>query len=118
MKKKQTKIRPKAPAVGVHRHCSQFWVIDTAISGNTVGTFQASGPFHSQARAEQWIKDTSASDWLEACGCLRSGAPEEWGSEHIIVQVVRSVKPVPPSSVEMTLMDTANSALSKPSSSK
>jgi hypothetical protein len=90
------------------RPCSQFWVIDTAITGSSEGTLQASGPFHSQARAEQWIKETATNDWLGSCGCLRHGAPEDWGSEHIIAQVVRSVKPVPPSSVKMTLVDTAN----------
>lgn len=111
--KKKTSIRPAAKGCRRPSSCSQFWVLDTAISGMSEGTYQASGPFHSQAKAEQWVKNTSASDWLESCGCLRSGAPEEWGSEHIIVKVVRSVKPVPPSSVEMTLVDTANNALSQ-----
>jgi hypothetical protein len=81
--------------------------------GSSASTLQAHGPFHTQDRAEQWIKDTSADFWLESCGCLRTGDPEKWGDEHIIVQVVRKVKPVPPSSVVMTLVDTENDALSE-----
>lgn len=82
------------------------------------GTIAAHGPFHSQSRAEEWLKDTSASDWLESCGCLRSGEPDTWGDEYHIVQVVRSVKPVPPSRVEMTLVDTANVATEATASTK
>jgi hypothetical protein len=83
-------------------------VLDAGTEGMSTGTLHAHGPFHTQDRAEQWIKDTSANDWLESCGCLRTGDPEKWGDEHIVVQVVRKVKPVPPSSVVMTLVDTEN----------
>ena len=93
---------------------SQFWVIDTGTAGMSANTLQAHGPFHTQERAEQWIKDTSADFWLESCGCLRTGDPEKWGDEHIIVQVVRKVKPVPPSSVVMTLVDTENGLAQRP----
>jgi len=108
MKKKQTKIRPKAPAVGVQRPCSQFWVIDTGCEGVSSGTLEAHGPFCSQSHAESYILNISEQDWLTSCGCLREGNPLEWGDTYIIVREVRSVKPVPPSSVEMTLVDTAN----------
>jgi len=87
---------------------SQFWVLDTGMEGMSAGTLQAHGPYPTQGSAEQWIKDTAANDWLESCGCLRTGDPQNWGDEHIIVQVVRRVKPVPPTSVEMTLVDTEN----------
>jgi hypothetical protein len=99
------KPRRLAPVSG-----SQFWVLDTGTAGESEGTIQAHGPYHTQERAEQWIKETSAEDWIGSCGCLRTGgAPQDWGDEYIIVQVVRSVRPVPPSCVEMTLMDTENS---------
>lgn len=98
------KARRLAPVSG-----SQFWVLDTGTEGESVGTIQAHGPYHTQERAEQWIKETSADDWIGSCGCLRTGgAPQDWGDEYIIVQVVRSVRPVPPSCVEMTLLDTEN----------
>lgn len=42
------------------------------------------------------------------CGCLRTGDPNEWGSTFIVVKTIRTVKPVPPTMVEMTLVDTAN----------
>lgn len=101
---KGQKHHPLAPVLG-----SQFWVLDTGTQGELVGTIQAHGPYHTQKRAEQWIKETSADDWIGSCGCLRTGgAPEDWGDEYIIVQVVRSVRPVPPSCVEMTLLDTEN----------
>ena len=101
------KPRRLAPVPG-----SQFWVIDTGTEGQSSGTIQAHGPYHTQARAEQWIKETSAEDWIGSCGCLRTGgAPEHWGAEYIIVQVVRRVRPVPPARVEMTLMDTENAEL-------
>ena len=106
-KKRATKgYKPRrlAPVLG-----SQFWVLDTGTQGESEGTIQAHGPYHTQERAERWIKKTSAADWISSCGCLRTGgAPEEWGDEYIIVQVVRSVRPVPPSCVEMTLVDTEN----------
>lgn len=114
MKKKPAKSKPKASirqkAKGCRRpsSCSQFWVLDTGTAGMSSGTIAAHGPFHSQDRAEEWLKDISASDWLESCGCLRSGEPEAWGDEYHIVQVIRSVRPIPPSAVEMTLVDTAN----------
>lgn len=102
---KGQKPRRLAPVPG-----SQFWVLDTGTQGESAGTIQAHGPYHTQERAEQWIKETSADDWIGSCGCLRTGgAPEEWGDEYIIVKVVRSVRPVPPSCVEMTLLDTENS---------
>lgn len=89
--------------------CSQFWVLDTGIEGQSTGTIQAHGPYHTQERAEQWIKETSAEDWVSSCGCLRTGGPpEEWGDEYIIVRVVRCVRPAPPVRVEMTLLDTEN----------
>lgn len=95
--------------------CSQFWVLDTGTSGMSEGTIQAHGPYHTQERAEQWIKESSAADWLGSCGCLRTGgAPEDWGDEYIIVQVVRRVRPVPPSCVEMTLLDTENAIAQAP----
>ena len=107
-KKKATKgQRPRrlAPVPG-----SQFWVLDTGTQGMSSGTLQAHGPYSTQASAEQWIKDTSANDWLESCGCLPTGDSEKWGDEYHIVQVVRSVRPVPPSCVEMTLLDTENAS--------
>lgn len=89
--------------------CSQFWVLDTGTAGMSESTIQAHGPYHTQERAERWIKETSAADWIGSYGCLRTGgAPEKWGDEYIIVQVVRSVRPVPPNFVEMTLLDTEN----------
>lgn len=105
-KKKAKTKRGKAGSPAVPG--SQFWVLDTGTEGSSASTLQAHGPFHTQDRAEQWIKDTSADFWMESCGCLRTGDPEKWGDEHIIVQVVRKVKPVPPSSVVMTLVDTEN----------
>jgi len=84
---------------------AEFWVLDTGIQGMSSGTIQARGPFSSQHAAEQWIADSSAEDWIESCGCLRTGEPENWGDVHTIVQVVRKVRPVPPSHVQMTLVD-------------
>lgn len=111
---KRQKARRLAPVPG-----SQFWVLDTGTVGESQGTIQAHGPYHTQERAEQWIKETSADDWIGSCGCLRTGgAPEDWGDEYIIVQVVRSVRPVPPSCVEMTLMDTENKEAHQPSQSE
>lgn len=110
-KKKATKgqkPRRLAPVPG-----SQIWVLDTGTRGMSEGTIQAHGPYHTQERAEQWIKATSAADWIGSCGCLRTGGPpEDWGDEYIIVQVVRSVRPVPPSCVQMTLVDTEYAKLS------
>jgi len=85
---------------------AEFWVLDTGIQGMSFGTIQASGPFSSQHAAEQWVAESSAEDWIESCGCLRTGEPKDWGDVHIIVQVARKVKPVPPSRVQMTLVDT------------
>jgi len=88
---------------------SQFWLLDTGTQGKSAGTIQAHGPYHTQERAERWIKETSAEDWIGSCGCLRTGgALQDWGDEYLIVQVVRRVRPVPPSSIKMTLMDTEN----------
>jgi hypothetical protein len=84
----------------------QFWVLDTSIKGHSERTLQAHGPFTSQTEAEQWLKDTSADDWLSSCGCLRTGDPQTWGDEYLIVQVVRKVKPVPPTKIEMKLEET------------
>ena len=84
----------------------EFWVIDTGIEGTTSGTLQAHGPYPTQVSAEQWLKDTSADDWLSSCGCLRTGDPQTWGDEYLIVQVVRKVKPVPPTKIEMKLEET------------
>jgi hypothetical protein len=101
-KNQPPRCKPSTPA-------SQWWVLDTGIEGMSERTIQAHGPYPTQNSAEQWIKDTSAEDWISSCGCLRTGGkPECWGDEYIIVQVVRSVRPVPPTSVEMTLVDTAN----------
>jgi hypothetical protein len=100
---KGQKPRRLAPEPG------QFWVLDTGTQGQSSGTIQAHGPYQTQGRAEQWIKETSAADWVGSCGCLRTrGALQDWGDEYIIAQVVRSVRPVPPSCVEMTLLDTEN----------
>lgn len=101
-KNQPTKCKPPAPA-------PQWWVLDTGSEGMSEHTLEAHGPFVSQGSAEQWIKDTSAEDWLSSCGCLRTGGkPEDWGDEYIIVRVMRRVRPVPPSNVEMTLRDTAS----------
>lgn len=122
MKTKKTPSKKKATKGQKPRRlapvpCSQFWVLDTGTPGQSEGTIQAHGPYHTQERAEQWIKETSAADWMSSCGCLRiGGPPEDWGDEYIIVQVVRSVRPVPPSCVEMTLMDTENAELTHPES--
>ena len=90
----------------------QWWVLDTGMEGTSKGTIQGHGPYPTQDSAEQWIKDTSAEDWISSCGCLRTGGkPEDWGDEYIIVQVVRSVRPVPPSNVEMTLVDVEEAKL-------
>jgi hypothetical protein len=83
-------------------------VIDSGTDGMSEGTLTSHGPFDSQEQAEEWIKETSADDWIRSCGCLREGDREEWGDEYFVVQVVRSVRPVPPESVKMTLIDTAN----------
>ncbi len=113
MPKNKSKSKPKSPDTpcrcGGRRpsSCSQFWVIDTGTEGME-GTLTSYGPFDSQERAEEWIKETSADDWVGSCGCLRTGDREDWGDEYFITQVVRSVRPVPPESVKMTLIDTAN----------
>jgi len=83
----------------------QFWVIDTGLGGNTVGTYQALGPFKSKQEAEEHISTDSSQDWLESCGCLRSGDRESWGDTYIILEAVRTVIPVPPASVKMELQD-------------
>jgi len=92
------------------RSALEFWVLDTAIEGSSKGTLEARGPFRSQAQAEQWIKETSASDWVGSCGCLRTGAPEKWGDVYVIAQAVRKVRPVPPTSVAMALVDVGGNA--------
>lgn len=84
---------------------AQYWILDTGTCGLSSGTLTASGPHVSQAAAEKWIRDTSASDWMESCGCLRQGEPETWGDAYIIVKEVRRVKPVPPVSVKMILKE-------------
>lgn len=84
---------------------TKFWVLDTGVNGQSAGTFETHGPFDSQEAAETWICTTSSSDWLEACGCLRTGDPLTWGSTHIILREIRSVIPVPPTSVEIILRD-------------
>lgn len=105
MKKNTKKTRSPKPAA------PEFWALDTGTSGMSEGTIQAHGPYHTQEQAEQWIKETSAADWVGSCGCLRRDVqPEDWGDEYIIVQVVRRVRPVPPSCVEMTLLDTENAS--------
>jgi hypothetical protein len=83
----------------------QFWVIDTGIDGNTFGTYQALGPFKSKQEAEEHISTDSSQDWLESCGCLRSGDRESWGDTYIILMAVRAVIPMPPASVKMELQD-------------
>ncbi len=85
---------------------TQFWILDTGTAGMSAGTLQAHGPYPTQVGAEQWLKDTSAEDWLSSCGCLRTGDPQAWGDEYIIVQVVRKVKPVPPTKIKMKLEET------------
>ena len=106
-KKQSPRRKPPSPVAQW-----QWWVIDTGTGGMSEVTFQAHGPFMSQGYAEQWIKNTSAEDWISSCGCLRTGGkPEDWGDEYIIVQVVRSVRPVPPSNVEMTLVDVEEAKL-------
>jgi len=86
----------------------EFFVIDTGLEGHSDGTLQAHGPFPSQARAEHWIKTTAAADWINSCGCLRDGPRKEWGDDYHIVQVVRTVRPVPPTDIRMTLVDTSS----------
>lgn len=73
----------------------KYWI---AIEGQ-----KAEGPFKSLAAAEQWIIDSSAHTWLTSCGCLRDGDPEIWGSEHVILEEVCRVRPVPPEKVTMRL---------------
>ena len=86
-----------------------FWVCDVDTEGMSQGTLSAVGPFESRAAAETWICESSANDWVTSCGCLRRGDPATWGSEHIILQEVRRVVPVPPDTASMTLRDvTAN----------
>ena len=84
---------------------AQFWVIDTGIGGNTVGTYQALGPFDSRLEAEEHISTESSQCWMESCGCLQSGERESWGDTYIILEAVRTVIPVPPASVKMDLQD-------------
>ena len=88
------------------KQTSEFWVLDTGTEGCHSGTITAHGPFKSQKEAEKWLKEISASDWIGSCGCLRiDGEPEKWGDKYLITQVVRKVRPVPPNTVKMMLMD-------------
>ena len=78
MKTKKTSSKKKTSKGQKHRRLapvpgSQFWVLDTGTAGMSEGTIQAHGPYHTQERTEQWIKETSAEDWLGSCGCLRTG---------------------------------------------
>jgi len=120
MPKNKAKSKPKCPdtpcrCVGRRpSSCPQFWVIESGTDDMSEGTLTSHGPFDSQEQAEEWIKETSADDWIRSCGCLREGDREEWGEEYFVVQVVRSVRPVPPESVKMTLIDTANADVDLP----
>lgn len=102
------KSKSQKAAVKDYKITPQFYVVlDPSVQSNTSAeqTLQATGPFKSQEQAETWITESSGDDWLNCCGCLRDGPAEAWGSTHIITQVVRRVRPVPPSSVKMVLMD-------------
>lgn len=103
MTKKKNTSKPKRPARDQNQ--APFWVLDTCMEGLSEETLSAVGPFGSVAHAEAFILNTSAQDWLTSCGCLRSGDPQTWGREHLIVKVVRRVVPVPPDHVEMTLQE-------------
>lgn len=112
---KTKKTPPKKPATKGQKPrrlapvpCSQFWVLDAESEATTAGTIEAHGPFCSHHHAECYIRNISAQDWITMCGCLRTGDPNEWGSTFIVVKTIRTVKPVPPTMVEMTLVDTAN----------
>lgn len=83
----------------------KFWVLDTQIEGTSAGTLTACGPFESQASAEAYILNAAGQDWISSCGCLRSGDPEKWADEHVILQEIRRVKPVPPERVQMKLVE-------------
>jgi|GEM_PF-4993176 len=73
----------------------KYWI---AIEGE-----KAEGPFKSIAAAEQWIIEDASHTWLTSCGCLRDGDPETWGNEHVILEEVCCVRPVPPDKITMRL---------------
>ena len=73
----------------------KYWI--TSVGKNT------EGPFKSIAAAEQWIIEDAIDTWLENRGWLFDGDPETWGSEHVILEEVCRLRPVPPEKVTMRL---------------
>lgn len=118
MTKKKTPPKPKRPAKKKaggdcpSAPCSQFWVIDTDTPGMSMGQFSASGPYPTQAAAEDFILADTRNLWEDSCACLQSEKKRPWCKPLHIVQVLRTV--TPEITAKVVLVDTENAGSDAP----
>ena len=83
----------------------EYFVIDQETTLYEGGGCSAHGPYASLKEAEAWIKEDCRETFLDADESCRELDGKEWGSQLLIVQVVRRVQPSPKISVTVTLRD-------------
>ena len=83
----------------------EYFIVDLETPSELHGCCSARGPYASVKEAEAWIKNDCRETFLDADKSCRELDGMAWGSEMLIVQVVRRVQPSPKISVTITLRD-------------
>lgn len=85
---------------------SRYWIIDTEQTGSTK---EAIGPFKSAASAEKWLV-TYHAELFDGSFVEGLGEHHNWSGSMLIVQLVKTVQPVPVVSAKIKLKDVKEGA--------